>query len=266
MATGTTSTGDDPNWGDFGVSAVDFLANIRASKSATFYSKDQLELLQRNGSLDAQEDFAENLVANCTDIRIRAPATDCNCPSIRAMTPQEQESYNFESNLDRQFADKDMTIPGNALACEYIRARHYGDITAQNAIAFDVIVNYLIFPFVGGPGPLRPRNAEFTPRNQSYPTAPPRSFRRLEARSLQTTGKVNQLTNQMKCAGWVGEPIAVFEYKGVMYILDGHHRVEAAARAGIPVPYAIIPETELSTYGYSSVNSLLQSASEAYGL
>ncbi|MGB0758157.1 MAG: ParB N-terminal domain-containing protein [Rubripirellula sp.] len=36
--------------------------------------------------------------------------------------------------------------------------------------------------------------------------------------------------------GWQGKPIEVIEHNGYRYVVNGHHRLEAARRAGIEVP------------------------------
>lgn len=62
-------------------------------------------------------------------------------------------------------------------------------------------------------------------------------------------------------------PVTIFEHKGVNYVLDGHHRLQAARIVGLTeVPYESIPLERLSQYGYGSVEELLTAASEAFGL
>lgn len=60
--------------------------------------------------------------------------------------------------------------------------------------------------------------------------------------------------------GWGGPPIAVVEHAGEKYILDGHHRVYAARKAGILVHYRI---AELSEFGYNSIDEVVISHAES---
>ena len=67
----------------------------------------------------------------------------------------------------------------------------------------------------------------------------------------------------MRTNGWVGEPIEVVEHNGYRYIINGHHRVEAAGRAGIDVPYRVISDAELRAYGYRDIDHVISASSEA---
>lgn len=49
----------------------------------------------------------------------------------------------------------------------------------------------------------------------------------------------------MKENGWQGDPISVAKIEDDFYVLDGHHRVAAAKRAGIDVPYRVILDVEI---------------------
>ncbi|MFE7130735.1 RHS repeat-associated core domain-containing protein [Streptomyces sp. NPDC057638] len=77
-------------------------------------------------------------------------------------------------------------------------------------------------------------------------TADPHSFKRTEALSGNASKRnVDNLTSSMKQGGWQGDPIKVAQHGGELYVLDGHHRVAAAKRAGVEVPYRIVSEDEL---------------------
>jgi ParB-like chromosome segregation protein Spo0J len=76
-------------------------------------------------------------------------------------------------------------------------------------------------------------------------TADPFTFRRTEALSGNASKRnVDSLSASMKETGWQGEPISVAKIGDDLYVLDGHHRVAAAKRAGIDVPYRILPDAE----------------------
>ncbi|MGI5438449.1 polymorphic toxin-type HINT domain-containing protein [Streptomyces shenzhenensis] len=77
-------------------------------------------------------------------------------------------------------------------------------------------------------------------------TADPFSLKRTEALSGNASKRnVDNLTASMKDGGWQGDPIKVAQHNDELYILDGHHRVAAAKRAGIDVPYQVVPEEDL---------------------
>ena len=93
----------------------------------------------------------------------------------------------------------------------------------------------------------------------------PGSFTRTHGLSGRRSSKnVNQLTDSMKSNGWQGAPIKVFEHNGARYILDGHHRQQAAMRAGLTkMPYEKVPAQNLSQYGYNSADEVIRAATEA---
>ena len=49
----------------------------------------------------------------------------------------------------------------------------------------------------------------------------------------------------MKANGYQGAPIKVLESNGERFILDGHHRVQAARRAGIDVPFESVSQLRI---------------------
>lgn len=82
--------------------------------------------------------------------------------------------------------------------------------------------------------------------NSGCGAANPFSFRRTEALSGNASKRnVDALTASMKEGGWQGGPISVAKIGSNLYVLDGHHRVAAAKRAGIDVPYRIVPDSEI---------------------
>jgi pretoxin HINT domain-containing protein/ParB-like nuclease family protein len=76
--------------------------------------------------------------------------------------------------------------------------------------------------------------------------ANPFSFRRTEALSGNASRRnVDSLAASMAEDGWQGDPISVARIGNDLYILDGHHRVAAAKRAGIDVPYRVLSDAEI---------------------
>ncbi|WBB64609.1 polymorphic toxin-type HINT domain-containing protein [Streptomyces sp. WMMC500] len=72
------------------------------------------------------------------------------------------------------------------------------------------------------------------------------SFRRTEALSGNASKRnVDSLTASMKENGWQGDPISVAKIGDDLYVLDGHHRVAAAKRAGIDVPYRVLSDADI---------------------
>jgi RHS repeat-associated protein len=67
---------------------------------------------------------------------------------------------------------------------------------------------------------------------------------------------VRKIAESMKNDGWQGDPIAVVEHEERLLVVDGHHRLSAAKRAGIDVPYVRV---ELPYRGYQDLNDVLQS-------
>jgi hypothetical protein len=107
------------------------------------------------------------------------------------------------------------------------------------------------------PDPLSPRKMsplqggqQGQPGNGNVPvplSAPASSFRRIHTiPTARDRALVAEIEASMRQNGWVGDPIAVAEVNGHLYILDGHHRVAAAGRAGIPVRYRVVPPEELA--------------------
>ncbi|MEV0701015.1 polymorphic toxin-type HINT domain-containing protein [Saccharopolyspora sp. NPDC050389] len=77
-------------------------------------------------------------------------------------------------------------------------------------------------------------------------SADPFSFKRTEALSGNASKRnVDSLTASMKESGWQGDPISVAKIGDDLYVLDGHHRVAAAKRAGIDVSYRILSDAEI---------------------
>jgi ParB-like chromosome segregation protein Spo0J len=61
----------------------------------------------------------------------------------------------------------------------------------------------------------------------------------------------------MREGGWQGSPIDVAAHEGSLYIIDGHHRVAAAKRAGIDVPYRVMTMTQLRDRGWTSIEDIV---------
>ncbi|MEO8597282.1 MAG: RHS repeat-associated core domain-containing protein [Candidatus Solibacter sp.] len=108
-----------------------------------------------------------------------------------------------------------------------------GDPRQKGAADLDV------FLFVIGPaveeiaGPPTKRNV------------PPYELQRTHSISGKASSrKVSDLAKSMSEVGWQGESIVVIEYEGKLYVIDGHHRLSGAKRAGLEVvPVEVVPFT-----------------------
>lgn len=70
----------------------------------------------------------------------------------------------------------------------------------------------------------------------------------------------------MRTSGWDGPPIRVVEANGQRYVVDGHHRLEAARRAAIDVPYEVVdPTTVIGPGQWSSLEDIIQDANSVRG-
>uniref|UniRef100_UPI000A06B8B6 ParB N-terminal domain-containing protein n=1 Tax=Saccharomonospora cyanea TaxID=40989 RepID=UPI000A06B8B6 len=49
----------------------------------------------------------------------------------------------------------------------------------------------------------------------------------------------------MKQNGWQGDPVSVAKIGDDLYVLDGHHRVAAAKRVRIDVPYRLLSDADI---------------------
>jgi ParB-like chromosome segregation protein Spo0J len=66
----------------------------------------------------------------------------------------------------------------------------------------------------------------------------------------------------MRAKGWVGSAIEVLEHNGSPYVINGHHRLEGARRAGIDVPYRALTEAEIRAYGFSGIDQVIWASLE----
>ena len=63
----------------------------------------------------------------------------------------------------------------------------------------------------------------------------------------------------MRVSGWQGDPIKVVELDGQRIVVDGHHRLAAAQRAGIEVRYQVVDVSTVIGPGmWSSVDDILR--------
>jgi len=68
-----------------------------------------------------------------------------------------------------------------------------------------------------------------------------------------TTKKVLAYADELSKTGWANmPPVSLVDIDGKLYILDGHHRVAAASRAGVDVKYNLVDPSEIGSYGYKS--------------
>jgi RHS repeat-associated protein len=91
-----------------------------------------------------------------------------------------------------------------------------------------------------------------------------RSFERTESLSGRASSrKVAEIEESMRQSGYIGDPVKVLEHDGRLYVLDGHHRVEAASRAGVDVQYEAVDVSALPAFGYGSVEEVLRASDNA---
>jgi hypothetical protein len=92
--------------------------------------------------------------------------------------------------------------------------------------------------------------------------APPSTFVRTEALSVRGSARiVREIADSMRTNGWRGDPIRVVEQNGQRIVVDGHHRLAAAQRAGIEVPYEVVPPSSVIGPGrWSSIDDILRDA------
>ncbi|MBX3473994.1 MAG: ParB N-terminal domain-containing protein [Planctomycetes bacterium] len=79
--------------------------------------------------------------------------------------------------------------------------------------------------------------------------------------SQSSQDAIADLTSSMKCKGWVGDAIKVYEHDGVLYILDGHHRVAAAKAAGVAVTFEKVTLDEIRKFGFQTIDDLIGAVS-----
>jgi hypothetical protein len=72
---------------------------------------------------------------------------------------------------------------------------------------------------------------------------------------------VREIADDMRSAGWNGPPVKVVEMNGKRFVVDGHHRLAAAKRAGIDVPYEVVdPRTVIGPGKWKSIDEILSDA------
>jgi ParB-like nuclease domain len=94
----------------------------------------------------------------------------------------------------------------------------------------------------------------------SVRSAAPGVFTRTEALSGRASSRaVDEIAESMRANGWQGDPIKVVEPQGQRIVVDGHHRLAAAQRAGIDVQYEVVdPSTVIGRGMWTSVDDILQ--------
>ncbi|MFJ5987290.1 polymorphic toxin-type HINT domain-containing protein [Lentzea sp. NPDC092896] len=97
-------------------------------------------------------------------------------------------------------------------------------------------------------------------------TVSPHSLERTEQLSGSASReKVDRIAESMSNDGWQGAPIEVFEHGNSRYVINGHHRVAAAKKAGIDVPYRSLSLDEVQAYKYKSAEEVVWAALEVRG-
>lgn len=88
-------------------------------------------------------------------------------------------------------------------------------------------------------------------------SAPAHAFRRTESlRGKASARRIAAIEVLLRTGGWVLEPVDALEIRGELYILDGHHRVAAARRAGVEVVYRLAEADDLSRFRFASVEEV----------
>ncbi len=77
--------------------------------------------------------------------------------------------------------------------------------------------------------------------------------------------RVDGIAESMSRDGWVGEPIEVLEHLNRRYVINGHHRVSAAKKAGIDVQYRSLTLDEVKAYKYKSADEVVWASVEVGG-
>jgi hypothetical protein len=92
--------------------------------------------------------------------------------------------------------------------------------------------------------------------------AKPSTFVRTEALSGRASGRtVSEIADSMRTQGWQGPPIKTVQLDDSLYVVDGHHRLAAAQRVGLDVPYEVVdPATVIGPGSWSSVDDILRDA------
>jgi ParB-like chromosome segregation protein Spo0J len=71
---------------------------------------------------------------------------------------------------------------------------------------------------------------------------------------------VEEIARSMEENGWDGPPIDVIEGGAGLYVLDGHHRIAAARKAGIKVRVRKVSIKDLPAYGYRNLADVVLAA------
>lgn len=78
-------------------------------------------------------------------------------------------------------------------------------------------------------------------------------------KAAQTVGADMKILNE----GGSLAPIEVASINNKLYVIDGHHRLEAALRMGSEIKYKILTKEQWQSYGYQTEDDIIQAASEA---
>lgn len=127
----------------------------------------------------------------------------------------------------------------------------------QKARVFNLTVaNIHTYYVLAGMTPLLAHNCSVSPHE----------LERTEQLSGQISrDKVDRIAESMANDGWQGGPIEVFEHMNSRYVINGHHRVAAAKKAGIDVQYRSLTLDEVKAYKYKSAEEVVWSSLEVRG-
>ncbi len=153
-------------------------------------------------------------------------------------------------------------VPGvpinTSLSTDYQTAQNQA--TAESAIVLFSMWQLFKSQFVAENHSDDPNTYAMSPPipGENFFKASPRIFRATE---MVKNSKVKRIADSMKKLGWVGKPIQTYALRdGTQVILNGHHRVKAAAKAGIDVHFTPISlEEAKAIYNYASELEIITS-------
>ncbi|MEU9038059.1 polymorphic toxin-type HINT domain-containing protein [Streptomyces sp. NPDC048352] len=165
----------------------------------------------------------------------------------------------YWSDSRAQWVDAGELVPGDqlrqpdgtTLTVGSVRTYPY-DVTTHNLTVKDLHTYYVL----AGATPVLVHNCSVSPHEVE---------RTEQLGGARDRERVDQIAESMTRDGWVGEPIEVFEHLNRRYVINGHHRVAAAKKAGIDVQYRSLTLDEIKAYKYKSADEVVWASIEVGG-